>query len=70
MPSPANFKATGSVAGFLLRPEIARSNVVEVNHEVVHQQRSYFVFGFGRFRIIGGRAGRSASTASDHGRSR
>jgi hypothetical protein len=39
-------------------------------YEVVHQQRSYIVLGFGRIRITCGCTGRSVFTKYDRGRSR
>jgi hypothetical protein len=70
MASPANFKATGSVARVLLQPEIGSSNVAEVNNEVLHQHHSYIVFGFGRIGIAFGCTRHSVSTKYDRGRSR
>jgi hypothetical protein len=53
MASPASFNATGSVAEFT-PARIALSNFAEVNNEVVYQERSYIVFGFGHIRIACG----------------
>ena len=67
MASPASFNATGSVAEFT-PARIELSNVAEVNNEVVYQESSYIVFGFGHIRIACGCTGRSASTKYDRRR--